>query len=228
MAPDGGGFSTLVYFDGCNDGAQPQAALTEDSDGNLYGTTTVGGPCQAGRGTLFRLSFGCAPSITAPPASQAVVGGANVMFSVAVSGARPFTCQWQKNGTNLVDGGNVSGSTDRDLRLAGVSVADAGSYCVIVSNGLGRVTSPPACLTVVYPPVFLSAVRSNCTTALTWSSAEGQRYQLQYNSSLIATNWTDLGGFILPASNAFTFLDDTCTNARRFYRVVLLPQTQCP
>ena len=126
MAPDGGAFATLLYFDGCNDGAQPQAALTEDRDGNIYGTTTAGGPCRANRGTLFRLGAECSPQITAEPASQAVVVGANVQFSVTVTGARPFSYQWTRNGTNLVDGGNVFGATNRSLNLTAVSVADSG------------------------------------------------------------------------------------------------------
>ena len=98
--------------------------------------------------------------------------------------------QWQKNGTNLVDGGNLSGSTNRTLSLANVSLADAGTYSVIVSNALGSVTSAAAHLTVVYPPVFLSAVRTNCTLTLTWSAAVGQKYRLQYKPSLAATNWS--------------------------------------
>ena len=226
ISPDGSTFATLVYFDGCDDGAQPQAALSEDLDGNLYGTTTAGGPCQAGQGTLFRLSIGCPPQITAQPASQAVVGGANVLFNVAVSGARPFSYQWQRNGTNLVDGGNVSGATNRTLTLANVSLADAATYSVIVSNALGSVTSAAAHLTVVYPPVFLSAVRSNCTLSLTWSAAVGQKYRLQYKPTLASTNWSYLGSSITATGNVVTASDNLCTNAQKFYRVVLFPQVQ--
>jgi len=46
---------TLVHkFETLDDGASPMAALTLDRDGNLYGTTAVGGP--NGYGTAFRLS----------------------------------------------------------------------------------------------------------------------------------------------------------------------------
>ena len=47
--------------------------------------------------------------------------GDNVMLSVAVFGASPLSYQWQKNGTNLVDGGNLSGSTSRILTLSNVT-----------------------------------------------------------------------------------------------------------
>lgn len=226
VSPDGGTFATLAYFDGCNDGAQPQAALTEDAAGDLYGTTTAGGPCQAGQGTLFRLSAGCPPQITAQPASQAVVSGANVVLNPAVTGAWPFTYQWQKNGTNVVEGGNLAGSTNRTLTLAKVSLADAGTYSVSISNALGSVTSAGAHLTVVFPPVFLSAVKSDCTLTLKWSAAAGQRYRLQYKADLAATNWTYLGNFISATGGVVSAADNLCTNAQRFYRVVLFPQIQ--
>ncbi len=226
VPPDGSSFTTLVYFDGCDDGSQPEAPLSEDADGNLYGGTTAGGPCQAGKGTLFRLSMGCAPQITARPASQAVVAGAGVVLGVAVSGARPLSYQWQKNGTNLVDGGNLAGSTNRTLTVANVAPADAGAYSVTVSNALGSVTSAAAHLTVVYPPVFLSAVRSNCTLTLTWSATAGQRYRLQFTPDLAATDWTYLGNFITATGGLVSASDNVCTNGQRFYRVVLFPQAQ--
>jgi uncharacterized repeat protein (TIGR03803 family) len=224
MAPDGSGFATLVYFDGFDGGAQPAAALVQGADGSLYGTTTSGGP--GGRGTVFRLSFSGPLQITGQPASQAVVGGANVLFSVAVSGAPPFFYHWQRNGTNLVDGGNVFGATNRTLSLANVSLADAATYSVQASNTLGSALSSAARLTVVYPPVFLSAVSSNCTLSLTWSAAVGQRYRLQSKPSLTSTNWTTLGSAITATSGVVTASDNTCTNAQKFYRVLLTPQVQ--
>ncbi len=224
VSPDGSTFTTLVYFDGFDDGAQPEAALVEDAQGVLYGTTTTNGI--GGRGTIFQLSFSGAPQITAQPAGQAVVGGANVLLNVAVSGARPFTFQWQKNSTNLVDGGNLSGATNRTLSLANVTLAGAGTYSVMVSNSLGAVTSAAAHLTVVYAPVFLSTVSSNCTLNLTWSALVGQRYRLQYKTSLAATNWSDLGSFFTATSNTITVSDNSCTNSQKVYRVILYPQVQ--
>ena len=92
---------------------------------------------RATQGVIFRLSFSGAPQITSQPASQSVYAGDNVVLSVAVVGASPFSYQWQKNGTNLVDGGNLSGATSRVLTLTNVTTNDAGTYSVLVSNPAG-------------------------------------------------------------------------------------------
>jgi len=49
-----GQFSVLYNFTGGDDGAHPQAGVTFDSAGNLYGTTVGGG--QNGDGTVYKLS----------------------------------------------------------------------------------------------------------------------------------------------------------------------------
>jgi uncharacterized repeat protein (TIGR03803 family) len=49
-----GTFSFLYVFSGGADGARPQAGLIQASDGNLYGTTSVGGAY--GYGTVFQLT----------------------------------------------------------------------------------------------------------------------------------------------------------------------------
>lgn len=54
-----GVLTTLYSFTGSNDGANPEAGLTQGADGYFYGTTYYGGTYgagQAGNGTLFRIS----------------------------------------------------------------------------------------------------------------------------------------------------------------------------
>ncbi len=50
-----GALTTLHLFTGGNDGANPQAALLQGSDGSFYGTTSTGGA--GGVGTVFRLTI---------------------------------------------------------------------------------------------------------------------------------------------------------------------------
>jgi hypothetical protein len=91
------------------------------------------------------------PTLVTPVATQAVVAGDNVQFSVNASGIG-LSYQWQKlvsgSYVNLTDGGNVSGSTSNILSLAAVSTSDDDSYQVIVSNSMGT-TNASANLDVV-------------------------------------------------------------------------------
>ena len=43
------------------------------------------------------------PVILSQPTNQVVLNGGNVVLGATVSGAGPFTCQWQFNGTNLIN-----------------------------------------------------------------------------------------------------------------------------
>jgi len=88
-------------------------------------------------------------SIAAQPASQIIPAGANATLSVMAGGPPPFTYQWQKNGTNLLDDGDISGSATANLSVSDAIVADGGNYSVIVANDSQSVTSLLATLTVV-------------------------------------------------------------------------------
>ena len=69
----------------------------------------------------------------------------------------------------------------------------------------------------------MSVVRSNCTLTLTWSAVAGQRYRLQSNPTLAASDWTFQGGFITANSSVASASDNVCTDTRKFYRIVLFP-----
>jgi hypothetical protein len=69
-------------------------------------------------------------------------------LSVVADGSPPLVYQWQKNGTNLSDGGAVSGSHASTLLLNPAAVADSGSYRLIITNQSGAATSTVAAVTV--------------------------------------------------------------------------------
>ncbi len=70
-------------------------------------------------------------------------------FEVQASGDAPLYYQWQENGTNLADGGNLSGSSTSTLTVSSATIADAGTYSVLVSNALNSVSNAGAVLTVL-------------------------------------------------------------------------------
>jgi uncharacterized repeat protein (TIGR03803 family) len=94
------------------------------------------------------------PRITTQPVSQACVAGMTVTLTVTALADQPFSYQWQENGIDLTDGGAISGSATSSLTLSSVTLANSGTYSVIVSNVFDAVSSSSAVLTVlpVTPP----------------------------------------------------------------------------
>jgi hypothetical protein len=103
-----------------------------------------------------------APSITAQPQPATATAGATVSFSVEASGTPEPSYQWLKNGAP------VPGATSRTLAFLGVSIANAGTYSVAVSNSQGTVVSAGVALTVNAPvsaPAFASQPTSQSVSA---------------------------------------------------------------
>ncbi|MCX6902135.1 MAG: immunoglobulin domain-containing protein [Verrucomicrobia bacterium] len=90
-----------------------------------------------------------APSITVQPTNQYVSAGSVVSFSVTATGAAPLQYQWQKDGTNLADGANLTGTTAATLSLSNVQTSQMGFYSVSVTNAYGSITSTVAVLRLV-------------------------------------------------------------------------------
>ena len=99
------------------------------------------------------------PIITAQPVSQTCVAGVTARLTVEATGNEPLSYQWRHNGTNLVDGGNLSGSTSGTLVVSGATIENSGSYAVTVSSPLFGISSHGATLTVV-PATSSSAAAS--------------------------------------------------------------------
>ena len=94
-----------------------------------------------------------APIIVAQPTSQNVTENNPVTFRVLAEGAAPLAYQWQFNGTNLTDGGQISGSQSNLLTIAGLITNNVGNYVVVLTNAYGAVTSSVASL-MLNPGLF--------------------------------------------------------------------------
>jgi hypothetical protein len=144
------------------------------------------------------------PRITNQPVSLTVTQGLSAAFSASASGLPPLHYQWQLNGADLAEGGNVLGSATNTLNLSTTSVSDAGSYAVVITNSYGSVTSAVATLTVLEAPVItiqpLSQTvfaGSNVTFSVAVTAYPPVTYQWAYNNfrlpgatgpSLVLTN----------------------------------------
>ena len=127
----------------------PDAALYSVVVSNAYGAVTS---------AVARLEVIFSPPyIVAGPEDQTVLAGSSVTFSVEAGGDGPLSFQWQENGTNLVDGGNLSGSRTATLILTAVTATNAGTYSVMVSNAIAAISSPGAVLACFRPPPQLTS-----------------------------------------------------------------------
>jgi hypothetical protein len=125
---------------------------------NLYGSTNS---------AIAALTVVLPPMIVTQPQSQSVVSFQSAAFTVAATGARPLSYQWRKNGTNLNDGRNISGSITTNLNLAVVTLADAGNYDVVVSNPYATSNSVVAMLTVPQTVLTIGSTNGMSGSTLT-------------------------------------------------------------
>lgn len=164
------------------------------------------------------------PAIAQQPLSVTVTNGVTVTFTAQATGTPALSYQWQFDGTNLVNGGDISGATSSNLTIADVTTTNAGTYTVAVANSYGSVTSAVATLTVVTPPLaFQSASVSNNAIVFSWSAVPGMNYQLQYTTDLTSDDWIDLGPSQTATNGAVSGSDALTNDQQRFYRIVSVP-----
>lgn len=145
-------FSTFVTgFSDLNVGTNLSKQVTGLADNTTYyyrvrAVNSAG--TSASSNVIAVTTNAAALAITTQPASQSVIQGANVTFTVAASSSTALSYQWRHDGANLTS----PSATTATLVLNNVQPADAGSYDVIVTNAAGPVTSNPATLAVEPPP----------------------------------------------------------------------------
>ena len=88
------------------------------------------------------------PVITNPPVAATVAFGGSAVFNVGVSNTAGATYQWQYEGGDLSNGGQISGATTASLTISGVTTNNIGHYRVRVSNASGSVLSQNAVLAI--------------------------------------------------------------------------------
>ena len=87
------------------------------------------------------------------PQSTVLAAGGTATLTTRAIGTPPLRFQWLRSGTNVVDGGNIAGSTNASLTLSPVSAGDIAPYQVIVTDGAARsATSIVATVTILTFP----------------------------------------------------------------------------
>ncbi len=94
------------------------------------------------------LTLKTATGFTQQPAATNICTGGTTTFSVVAVGDGTITYQWQKNSTNISNGGHYSGVTTATLTITGADASDAANYRCVVTAGCGSSTSFQGALTV--------------------------------------------------------------------------------
>ena len=100
------------------------------------------------------------PTITVQPLSRTNVVGTAAAFSFKASGTPPLYYQWKRNGVDLPEGPRVFGANYTNFAIIDLTLADAGTYTVEVTNSVGSTTTQPAILTVWAPPAVTTQPQS--------------------------------------------------------------------
>ena len=176
------------------------------------------------QGIQYSVSVLLPPTITMQPTNQTVLAGQTAIFSATVTGDPPLMFQWQLNGTNLTDGGNISGSVTNILTISSASTNDAGIYTLVLTNAVGSATSSNAALVIAPPPPVITQqpmsqrVATNCITSLSvvamcqsatnyqwWKDGVALAGETNSNVSLNPVQSTNIGTYFVVVDNGFGF-----------------------
>src|SRR5207247_9332416 len=93
------------------------------------------------------------PVITGQPQNKTVPLDGTASFTVTAIGPTPFSYQWRKDGTNLTDGGNLSGAASSNLVFTSVTIASEGNYDVVIGNATVWITTRKELLLIAGPVI---------------------------------------------------------------------------
>ena len=144
------------------------------------------------------ITGGGTPSITTQPDAVTVSTGGSVPFSVVATGAG-LTYQWHRNGTNLLNAGNISGATSSTLIISPVSAADVatganGYYVTVTSAGVYSTNSITNSLSLISPTalVYSGSGPWDLKTSASWQDTNGNTgLFFNYGDSV---TFDDIGG----------------------------------
>ena len=112
-----------------NDAASYRCVVT-DSNGSVNSNAAA-------------LTLKTATSISQSPTAQSVCPGTTATFSVTAAGDS-LTYQWQKNGSNVTNGGHYGGCTTATLTISTADTNDVTSYRCVVTGTCGSALTSAA------------------------------------------------------------------------------------
>jgi hypothetical protein len=156
------------------------------------------------------------PEITQQPMSVTNVAGTTAQFTVSTIGPS-LNYQW------LFGGSPIAGAISSTLTITNVADTNAGTYTVVVSNTTSSVTSLPATLTVLDPPVIvtqpLSVTNKSASTVSFSVTASGTSLAYQWIKN--GTNDLTNGGNVSGATSSSLSLSGITASDAASYTVAI-------
>jgi hypothetical protein len=128
----------------------------------VYGYPLSAATIQAHYGAAYGPNT--APFIDVQPSGVTNYVSLTVTLVVAAAGTQPLQYTWKQNGVALSDGptangSTIAGSSTERITISSLSLLDAGSYTVSITNGVNPgLTSVPVSLVVLPPPTNPPAI----------------------------------------------------------------------
>ncbi|HWD18429.1 MAG TPA: hypothetical protein VHB20_04055 [Verrucomicrobiae bacterium] len=142
--------TTMDLGDGANTCSNRLIAIVDDGNPgtNLVAKTlaVANGINEVFRGVAFTPEV--LPAITAQPVDVNTTTNVAASLTVGVDSVYAVHFQWQKDGVDVTDNANISGSNTNVLVFRHADLTNAGDYSVIVTNQYGAVTSVVASVAV--------------------------------------------------------------------------------
>jgi hypothetical protein len=186
-----------------------EAFITQNPNGNGTAAIAFGGDYLFALDTdngikAFLINTNYTPpsvvvTVQPTPASRTVLQGASATFTAVVSSSSPLDLRWRFNGTDLLDGPDISGAMSNVITLKNVTTNSIGNYSLFASNSFGTALSSNAVLNVV--PVFNTAQMSNI-----WNLLPGEQ-------TYIGTNSTERGLAYNPVTTNLLVVSRSSDNA---------------
>jgi hypothetical protein len=164
------------------------------------------------------------------PQNQSVFVGSNVTFSAQAIHTTGF--QWLKDGTVLIDDGHFSGTTNKTLSIANVSLADAGPYSIVAAHPTSPRTN--SATLAVFKPIQLSLMQIGPALArLLAGNADQSPFEQERLSNVVfysngdvaqsVSNWTLCTNLVLLTNGVLQIDIPTASYSNQFWIAVEHP-----
>jgi len=129
------------------------------------------------------------PEIIAQPESDTLGAGQDAVFTVEVTGLKPFKFSWFKNGTDDPLDTSTSAVAINLLEIENITAESEGEYYCVIENDSGEITSDTVNLTVVARPVIDSIVPLELTVV----EEDNAVFTVSASGGLLEYKWYENG-----------------------------------